>query len=76
MLNKMILIGYLGIAPESKKMNFCAAIFNFRITTFESYTDKNTNKKVDKTEWYSVVLFNPHTFGKNCSLVQNSLFSE
>ncbi len=45
MLNKMILIGYLGAAPESKKMNLGAEIFNFRMATFENYTDKNTNKK-------------------------------
>ncbi len=36
----MILIGYLGVAPESKKMNFSAEIFNFRMANSESCTDK------------------------------------
>ncbi len=40
----MILIGYLGAAPERKK-NFGVEIFNFRMATSESYADKNTNKK-------------------------------
>ncbi len=49
MLNKMILIGYLRAAPERKK-NFGAATFNFCMATSESYANKNTNKKVNKTE--------------------------
>lgn len=60
MLNKVILIGYLGAAPESKTMNSGAEIVNFRLATSESYTDKNTHQKVEKTEWHSVVVFNPH----------------
>ncbi|WP_375619037.1 MULTISPECIES: single-stranded DNA-binding protein, partial [unclassified Bartonella] len=35
-------------------------IVNFRMATSESYTDKNTHQKVEKTEWHSVVIFNPH----------------
>ncbi|GAA5100463.1 hypothetical protein GCM10023260_12340 [Bartonella acomydis] len=60
MLNKVILIGYLGADPESKTMNSGAEIVNFRLATSESYTDKNTHQKVGKTEWHSVVVFNPH----------------
>uniref|UniRef100_UPI0035D0D38B single-stranded DNA-binding protein n=1 Tax=Bartonella sp. MM55XZML TaxID=3243552 RepID=UPI0035D0D38B len=51
MLNKVILIGYLGANPESKTMSSGAEVVNFRMATFESYTDKATNQKVDKTEW-------------------------
>ncbi len=60
MLNKVILIGYLGADPESKTMNSGAEIVNFRLATSESYTDKNTHQKVEKIEWHSVVVFNPH----------------
>ncbi|PIT68334.1 single-stranded DNA-binding protein [Bartonella tribocorum] len=60
MLNKVMLIGYLGDDPESKTMTSGAEIVNFRMATSESYTDKATNKKVDKTEWHSIVVFNPH----------------
>uniref|UniRef100_UPI000585A332 single-stranded DNA-binding protein n=1 Tax=Bartonella queenslandensis TaxID=481138 RepID=UPI000585A332 len=31
-----------------------------RMATAESYTDKKTNQKIDKTEWHSIVVFNPH----------------
>ncbi|WP_375682664.1 MULTISPECIES: single-stranded DNA-binding protein [unclassified Bartonella] len=60
MLNKVILIGYLGANPESKTMSTGIEVVNFRMATSESYTDKATNKKVDKTEWHSIVVFNPH----------------
>ncbi|WP_375694285.1 single-stranded DNA-binding protein [Bartonella sp. AD24XZML] len=60
MLNKVMLIGRLGADPESKTMNSGAEIVNFRMATSESYTDKNTHQKVEKTEWHSVVIFNPH----------------
>ncbi len=45
MLNKMILLGYLGVTHEGNKMNFSAEILNFRMATSESYIDKNVNKK-------------------------------
>ncbi len=60
MLNKVILIGHLGANPESKTMSSGTEVVNFRMATSESYTDKATNKKVDKTEWHSIVVFNPH----------------
>ncbi|WP_375693796.1 single-stranded DNA-binding protein, partial [Bartonella sp. AP32XZML] len=60
MLNKVILIGHLGANPESKTMSSGIEVVNFRMATSESYTDKATNQKVDKTEWHSIVVFNPH----------------
>ncbi|EJF79512.1 single-strand binding protein [Bartonella sp. DB5-6] len=60
MLNKVILIGHLGTNPERKTMTSGGEVVNFRMATTESYTDKATNKKVDKTEWHSIVVFNPH----------------
>ncbi|WP_175869576.1 single-stranded DNA-binding protein [Bartonella gabonensis] len=60
MLNKVMLIGHLGANPESKTMPSGGEVVNFRIATSESYTDKATNQKVDKTEWHSIVVFNPH----------------
>ncbi|ACS52121.1 single-strand binding protein (fragment) [Bartonella grahamii as4aup] len=60
MLNKVILIGHLGANPESKTMPSGGEVVNFRMATSESYIDKATNKKVDKTEWHSIVVFNPH----------------
>ncbi|WP_375696202.1 single-stranded DNA-binding protein, partial [Bartonella sp. AC67GZZY] len=46
--------------PESKTMNSGAEIVNFSIATSETYTDKKTNQKIEKTEWHSIVVFNPH----------------
>ncbi|WP_375670574.1 single-stranded DNA-binding protein, partial [Bartonella sp. PS7NMGDW] len=60
MLNKVILIGHLGANPESKTMSSGTEVVNFRMATSESYTDKATNKRIDKTEWHSIVVFNPH----------------
>ncbi|WP_273782958.1 single-stranded DNA-binding protein [Bartonella sp. ML69XJBT] len=60
MLNKVILIGYLGADPESKTMPSGGEVVNFRLATSESYTEKATNKKIQKTEWHSIVVFNPH----------------
>ncbi|WP_407965898.1 single-stranded DNA-binding protein [Bartonella sp. C271] len=60
MLNKVTLIGRLGANPESKTMNSGAEIVNFRLATSQSYTDKKTHQKIEKTEWHSVVIFNPH----------------
>ncbi|WP_375701348.1 single-stranded DNA-binding protein [Bartonella sp. AA81SXKL] len=59
MLNKVILIGHLGANPESKTMSSGIEVVNFRMATSESYTDKATNKRIDKTEWHSIVVFNP-----------------
>ncbi|AQX19770.1 single-stranded DNA-binding protein [Bartonella sp. WD16.2] len=60
MINKVILVGNLGADPESRTMASGAEVVNFRIATSQSYTDKTTGEKVDKTEWHSVVVFNPH----------------
>ncbi len=60
MLNKVILIGHLGANPESKTMSSGIEVVNFRMATSESYTDKATNNRIDKTEWHSIVVFNPH----------------
>ncbi|WP_336276766.1 single-stranded DNA-binding protein [Bartonella sp. CB178] len=60
MLNKVTLIGRLGADPESKTMASGAEVVNFSMATSESYKDKNTNQKIEKTEWHSVTVFNPH----------------
>ncbi|MCL6230156.1 single-stranded DNA-binding protein [Bartonella bilalgolemii] len=59
MLNKVTLIGHLGADPEGKMMPSGSEIVNFRLATSQSYTDKKTNQKIKKTEWHSVVIFNP-----------------
>ncbi|WP_455478700.1 single-stranded DNA-binding protein [Bartonella sp. B10] len=60
MVNKVMLIGRLGADPESRTMVSGAEVVNFSMATSESYKDKNTNQKIEKIEWHSVVVFNPH----------------
>jgi len=56
-INKVILIGNLGAKPEVKYASNGNAIANLSIATSESWTDKNTGEKQEKTEWHRVSLF-------------------
>lgn len=55
-VNKCILIGNLGQDPEVKSFQNGGRIANLRIATSESWKDKATGEKKDRTEWHSVVL--------------------
>ena len=56
-INKAILVGNLGADPETKYGPSGDAITNLRIATSESWTDKNTGQKQERTEWHRVVIF-------------------
>ena len=56
-INKVILVGNLGAKPEIKYASNGNAISNLSIATSESWTDKNTGEKQEKTEWHRVSLF-------------------
>ncbi len=56
-INKVILIGNLGQKPEVKYGASGTAITNLSIATSESWNDKNTGEKQEKTEWHRAVLF-------------------
>lgn len=57
MLNKVQLIGRVGKDPEIRYTNGGKAIANFSIATSESYKDKQTGEKVEKTEWHNISAF-------------------
>lgn len=57
-VNKVFLLGHLGADPEIRRSQAGDAIANLRIATSESWTDKNTGEKKERTEWHSVVIFN------------------
>ena len=57
-VNKVILIGHLGADPEIRHTQDNRAIANLRLATSESWKDKNTGEKREKTEWHTVVIFN------------------
>jgi single-strand DNA-binding protein len=57
-VNKVILVGNLGADPEIKRTQDGRPIANMRIATSESWRDKNTGERREKTEWHRVVVFN------------------
>ena len=57
-LNKVTLIGNLGRDPEIRTTNDGKEIANFSLATSESWKDKATGEKKDKTEWHRIVCFN------------------
>jgi len=58
-INKVILLGRLGADPEVRVSQEGNKIARFSIATSESWKDKNTNEKKDKTEWHKIVIFSP-----------------
>lgn len=56
-VNKVIILGNLGQDPETKYTKSGKAVTNISIATSESWTDKNTNQKIEKTEWHRVIFF-------------------
>ena len=56
-VNKVILVGRLGSDPEIRVSQEGNKIARFSIATSESWNDKNTNEKKEKTEWHRVVVF-------------------
>ena len=56
-LNKVMLIGNLGRDPEIRRTQDGRAIANFSIATSESWKDRNTGERKEKTEWHRVVCF-------------------
>ena len=57
-LNKVLLIGRLGADPEIKQMVNGKSVARFSLATNNTWKDKNTGEKKEKTEWHRVVIFN------------------
>ncbi|TAL38573.1 single-stranded DNA-binding protein [Phenylobacterium sp.] len=57
-VNKVILIGNLGADPEIRSLGSGDRVANLRIATSESWRDRNTGERKEKTEWHRVVVFN------------------
>lgn len=56
-VNKVILVGNVGGDPEVRDMPNGNKVTNLTLATSETWTDKQTNQKVEKTEWHRVVFF-------------------
>lgn len=57
-VNKVTLIGNLGADPEVRTMQSGDKVVNLRIATSETWKDKNSGERKEKTEWHQVVIFN------------------
>ena len=57
-VNKVILIGNLGADPEIRRLNSGDPVVNLRIATTETWRDKSSGERKDRTEWHNVVIFN------------------
>jgi single-strand DNA-binding protein len=57
-VNKVILVGNLGADPEIRRLNSGEPVVSFRMATTETWRDKNSGDRKERTEWHSVVIFN------------------
>jgi len=57
-VNKVILIGNLGKDPEVRRLNSGDPVVNLRIATSETWKDKASGERKERTEWHNVVIFN------------------
>ncbi len=57
-VNKVILVGNLGADPEIRRLNSGDSVVNLRIATSETWRDKASGERKERTEWHNVVIFN------------------
>jgi single-strand DNA-binding protein len=57
-INKVILVGNLGVDPEVRYMPSGSAITNIRLATSETWKDKDSGEAQERTEWHRIVFFN------------------
>ncbi len=57
-VNKVILVGNLGRDPEVRRLNSGKPVVNLSLATSESWRDKDSGERKEKTEWHRVVIFN------------------
>jgi single-strand DNA-binding protein len=68
-VNKVILVGNLGRDPEIRKTNDGASIAQLSIATSDTWKDRSTGERRERTEWHRVVIFNEHL----CKVAENYL---
>jgi single-strand DNA-binding protein len=57
-VNKVILVGNLGADPEIRRLNSGDPVVNLRVATTETWRDRNSGDRQERTEWHRVVIFN------------------
>jgi single-strand DNA-binding protein len=58
MVNKVILVGRAGRDPESRSFQNGGGVVSFSLATTESWRDKSTGERKDRTEWHNISIFN------------------
>ena len=59
-VNKVIIVGRLGQNPETRRMPDGSPVVNLSVATSETWKDRNTGERREKTEWHRIVIFNEH----------------
>lgn len=62
-VNRVILVGNIGADPEVKSFQNGGQVANLRVATSESWKDRNTGERKEKTEWHSVAIFSEGLVG-------------
>jgi len=62
-MNKVILIGNLGADPEIRSFQNGGKVANLRVATSETWKDRNTGEKQERTEWHTVAIFSEGLVG-------------
>lgn len=57
-INMVILVGYLGNKPDISQTQYSEKWATFRLATSESWLDKNSGERRERTEWHSIVIYN------------------
>lgn len=65
MLNKVMLIGRLGADPELRQTTSGTSVCEMRMATNETWFDKSTNEKKERTEWHRIIVWGRS--GENCA---------
>ncbi len=72
-MNRVMLMGNIGADPEIRNMNNGGKVMNLRIATSESWNDRNTGERQEKTEWHSVVTMNDKLIDKIGGILRKGL---
>jgi single-strand DNA-binding protein len=62
-VNKVILVGNLGADPDIRTMQSGGRVANLSVATSESWKDKNSGERQERTQWHRVVVFNDNIVG-------------
>lgn len=62
-LNRAEILGNVGADPDIRSLNNGSKVANFRVATSESWKDKSTGEKKERTEWHSIVIWNEGLVG-------------